>query len=67
MILLSFSKQGGETMLLTMEEAMKILRISRPTLAKHAQEFGGFKIGAQWRFDSRALEKQEDKKNEEER
>ena len=54
-------------MLLTMEEAMKILRISRPTLAKHAQEFGGFKIGAQWRFDSRALEKQEDKKNEEER
>ena len=51
-------------MLLTMDEAMKILRISRPTLKKHAEEFGGFKIGAQWRFDSRALEKKEEKDEE---
>lgn len=42
-------------MLLTINEAVKILRVSRPTLAKNAERFGGFKVGNQWRFNERVI------------
>ena len=49
-------------MLIGVKEACAILKVSKPTMLKHAAEFGGFRIGKQWRFDSNKLYQEE--KNE---
>ena len=54
-------------MLLTTQEAMAVLRISKPTLLKNAERLGGFKVGNQWRFDSNKLGGEKDERKELER
>jgi hypothetical protein len=53
----SGQESGGCIGLLTAAEVAKRLNIGREFLYDHAAEYGGFKVGREWRFDPAKITK----------